>query len=185
MDILRQVLIGNGADLLGALHLAGGQGKGLAGFQHLDAVLELLQADLRAFGVQQGGDGLAQLLAQSLQLGQTAAVLLVRAVGKVKTGHVHAVGDQVAQDVALVGGRAKGADDFRFSHFSTSNFLNTTLYLNAAAQTAAFGKGRDPRPFAAAKDALVALVQNHTTLYYKRLDTIGQEEDCKDLVKIS
>ena len=103
VHIVGQVLVGDGADLLGALHLAGGQGEGLADFQHLDAVLELLQADLRALGVQQGSNGLAQLLAQCLQIGQTAAVLLIGAVGKIKAGHVHAVGDQLAQDIPFVG----------------------------------------------------------------------------------
>lgn len=109
--------------LLGALHLAGGQGEGLAGFQHLNAVLELLQADLGAFGVQQGSNGLVQLGADSLQHVQTALVLLVGAVGKVEAGHVHAVGDQLAQDAVLIGRRAKGADDLRFSHKYTSNSL--------------------------------------------------------------
>ena len=116
LHVLGQILVSDGADLLGALHLAGGQGKGLAGFQHLHTVLELLQADLGALGVQQGGNGLAQLLTQSFQLCQTAAVLLVGTVGEVETGHVHAVCNQVAQDIALIGRRAQGADDLRFSH---------------------------------------------------------------------
>ena len=123
VDVLGQVLVGDGADLLGALHLAGGQGEGLAGFQHLDAVLELLQTDLGTFGVQQSGHGLAQLGAEGLQHIQTALVLLVGAVGKVEAGHVHAVGDQFAQDAVLIGRRAKGADDLRFSHKYTSNSL--------------------------------------------------------------
>ena len=123
VDVLGQVLVGDGADLLGALHLAGGQGEGLAGFQHLNAVLELLQADLGAFGVQQSSNGLVQLSADSLQHVQTALVLLVGAVGKVEAGHVHAVGDQLAQDAVLIGRRAKGADDLRFSHKYTSNSL--------------------------------------------------------------
>ena len=123
VHILGQVLVGDGADLLGALHLAGGQGEGLAGFQHLNAVLELLQANLGAFGVQQGSNGLVQLSADSLQHVQTALVLLVGAVGKVEAGHVHAVGDQLAQDAVLIGRRAKGADDLRFSHKYTSNSL--------------------------------------------------------------
>ena len=127
VHIVGQVLVGDGADLLGALHLAGGQGEGLAGFQHLDAVLELLQADLRALGVQQSGNGLAQLLAQCLQIGQTAAVLLIGAVGKIEAGHVHAVGDQLAQDIPFVGGGAKGADDLRFSHV---DYLELSLFYS-------------------------------------------------------
>ena len=54
---------------------------------------------------------------------QTVLVLLVGAVGKVEAGHVHAVGDQLAQDAVLIGRRAKGADDLRFSHKYTSNSL--------------------------------------------------------------
>ena len=123
LHVLGQILVSDGADLLGALHLAGGQGKGLAGFQHLHTVLELLQADLGALGVQQGGNGLAQLLTQRLQLCQTAAVLLVGTVGEVETGHVHAVCDQVAQDIALIGRRAQGADDLRFSHKIPPTFM--------------------------------------------------------------
>ena len=68
------------------------------------------------FGVQQGSNGLVQLSADSLQHVQTALVLLVGAVGKVEAGHVHAVGDQFAQDAVLIGRRAQGADDLRFSH---------------------------------------------------------------------
>ena len=88
-----------------------------------NAVLEVLQADLGAFGVQQGSNGLVQLSADSLQHVQTALVLLVGAMGKVEAGHVHAVGDQLAQDAVLIGRRAKGADDLRFSHKYTSNSL--------------------------------------------------------------
>ena len=56
LHVLRQILVGDGADLLGALDLAGGQGEHLAGIQHLGAVLKVLQADLGALGVQQGSD---------------------------------------------------------------------------------------------------------------------------------
>ena len=37
-------------------------------------------------------------------------------VGKIEAGHVHAVGDQIAQHAFLIGGRAKGANNFRLSH---------------------------------------------------------------------
>ena len=42
------------------------RGEGLAGFQHFSAVLEVLQADVGAFGVQQGGDRLAQLFTDEM-----------------------------------------------------------------------------------------------------------------------
>ena len=56
-----------------------------------------------------------------------AAVLLIGAVGKVKAGHVHAVGDQLAQDIPFVGGRAQGADDLRFSHV---DYLDLSLFYS-------------------------------------------------------
>ena len=84
--------------------------------QHFSAVLEVLQTDLGAFGVQQGGDRLAQLFTNGLQLFKAAQMLFVRAVGKIKTGNIHAVGDQLAQNAFLIGGRTQSADDLGFSH---------------------------------------------------------------------
>src|SRR5699024_9820077 len=81
-SVAGQILIGDGADVLVALHVTGGQGELLAGFQLGLAAGELLQTDLGALGVQQSSHGAAQLLTQSLQLVQTALVLLVVAVGK-------------------------------------------------------------------------------------------------------
>ena len=126
------VLIGDGADLLGAFHLAGGQGEGLAGFQHFSAVLEVLQADLGAFGVQQGGDRLAQLFTDGLQLFKAAQMLLVRAVGKIKTGNIHAVGDQLAQTAFLIGGRTQSADDLGFSHTYLQLTSQSLFYFAAS-----------------------------------------------------
>ena len=146
VDVLGQVFVGDGADLLGALHIAGGQGEGLTGFQHLNAVLELLQADLGAFGVQQGSNGLVQLSADSLQHIQTALVLLIGAVGKVEAGHVHAVGDQLAQDAVLIGRRAKGADDLRFSHKYTSNSLFFSSMMGAQVPDMPCGRWPDIGP---------------------------------------
>ena len=116
LDVVGQVLIGDGDDVLGALHLAGGEGEGLAGLQRLGTVLKILQADLGALGVQQGGDGLVQLLTDGLQSIETALVLLVGAVGKVEAGDVHPVLNQPPQHAFLVGGGAQGADDLGFAH---------------------------------------------------------------------
>ena len=132
LHILRQVLIGDGADLLGALHLAGGQGEGLAGFQHFGAVLEVAQADLGALGVQQGSHRKAQFLADGLQLFKAAQMLLVGAVGKIETGNVHAVGDQLAQDALLIGRRAQGADDLGFSHTYLQLTSQSLFYFAAS-----------------------------------------------------
>ena len=118
--IVGQVLVGDGDDLVGALHLAGGQGEGLAFLQDLRAVLELLEADLGALGIQQGRHRLVQLFPDGLQGLKTALVLLVGAVREIETGHVHPVFHQRPQHALLIGGRAQGADDLGFAHCDTS-----------------------------------------------------------------
>ena len=178
LHILRQVLIGDGADLLGAFHLAGGQGEGLAGFQHFSAVLEVLQADLGAFGVQQGGDRLAQLFTNGLQLFKAAQMLFVRAVGKIKTGNIHAVGDQLAQNAFLIGGRTQSADDLGFSHIlllpptTTSHSLFCGRLSSYRQLRVANGK----KSRAVVQKRKNSVVQNLSIYYYTRLDTIGQEK---------
>ena len=178
LHVLRQVLIGDGADLLGAFHLAGGQGEGLAGFQHFSAVLEVLQADLGAFGVQQGGDRLAQLFTNGLQLFKAAQMLFVRAVGKIKTGNIHAVGDQLAQNAFLIGGRTQSADDLGFSHIlllpptTTSHSLFCGRLSSYRQLRAANGK----KSRAVVQKRKNSVVQNFSIYYYTRLDTIGQEK---------
>ena len=161
-------------NLLGALHLTGGQGKGLACFQHLHAVLELFQADLGALGVQQSSHGLAQLGTDGFQVVQAALVLLIGAVGKVETGHVHAVGDQLAQHAVLIGGRAQGADDLCFSHIK---YLQLRLFkFHPITQRKLHPPAASGRAKLPGKTLDGLFVQNPTTLYYKRLDTIEQEK---------
>ena len=179
--VLRQILIGDGADLLGALHIAGGQGEGLAGFQHLGAVLEVLQADLRAFGVQQSSHGLAQLLAQGLEQVQTALVLLVGAVGEVEAGNIHAVGDQFTQDAVLVGGRAQGADNFRFSHSKYLRLRSHSLIYFAAGcllscRTARAHDQQGKLPVLWVGMYGKVKIQNFTNYYYNRFLTREQVE---------
>ena len=174
VHILGQVLVGDGADLLGALHLTGGQGKGLACFQHLHAVLELFQADLGALGVQQSSHGFAQLGTDGFQVVQAALVLLIGAVGKVETGHVHAVGDQLAQHAVLIGGRAQGADDLCFSHIK---YLQLRLFkFHSITQRKLHPPAASGRAKLPGKTLDGLFVQNPTTLYYKHLDTIEQEK---------
>ena len=123
--IVGQVLVGDGADLVGALDLAAGQRELLARHQLFHPVGEGAQTDLRAFGVQHGGHGHTQLLRQSAQLVQTALVLGVIAVRKIESGHVHAVFQQLAQHAFLVSGRAKGANDLGLAHRKTSSCTHT------------------------------------------------------------
>ena len=62
LDVVGQLLVGDGADLVRTLDIAGGQGELLAGRQLLDAVLELAQTNFGTFGVQHGGDRQVKLL---------------------------------------------------------------------------------------------------------------------------
>ena len=174
LHVLGQILVSDGADLLGALHLAGGQGKGLAGFQHLHTVLELLQADLGALGVQQGGNGLAQLLTQSLQLCQTAAVLLVGTVGEVETFMPFAIRSRRTSPLSVEGPRVQMIFVFLIKYLQRLRY--NALYLDAAAQAGCSLAGSDCFAPAAAVYANMAVSTNHTTIHYKLLDTIAQEK---------
>ncbi len=111
-----QILVGDRADLVGALHIAGGQGELLACNQLLNAVLEVLRRISGPFGVQQCSYGLDPAPRAEPSACQSALVLLVGAVGKIETGNVHAIVDQMAQHTFLIGGRAKGTNNFRLSH---------------------------------------------------------------------
>ena len=114
--IVGQILIGDADDFLGAFHIAGGEGEGLAFLQHLGTILEVLQTDLGAFGVQHGGHRLVQLFPDGLQGLQTALVLFMGAMGKIEAGHVHPVFHERPQHAFLVGGRSEGADDLGLAH---------------------------------------------------------------------
>ena len=145
--------------------------EGLACFQHFGAVLEVLQADLGALGVQQGSDRLAQLFTDGLQLFKAAQMLFVRAVGKIKTGNIHAVGDQLAQNAFLIGGRAQSADDLCFSHIlllppTTTSHSLFCGRLSTVIQTAARGQREKSR--AVVQKRKNPVVQNFSTYYYIR-----------------
>ena len=120
LDVLRKLFIRDGADGLVAVQLAGGQREVLALFQLRAAVFKVAQADFGALGVQQGGHGALHLVAQGLQLIKAGLLLLVRAMGKVEPGHIHAGQDHLFHHVALVGRGAKGADDLCFAHIQNT-----------------------------------------------------------------
>ena len=116
LHVAGQVLIGDGADFIAALYIAGGQGELLPGHQLFGAVGKGAQTNLGALGVQHGGYGQIQLLSQRTQHTVTACVLLVVTVGEVKTGNVHTVFQQLTQNAGLIGGRAHSTNNFRFTH---------------------------------------------------------------------
>ena len=116
LDVVGQLLVGDGADLVGALDIAGGQGELLAGGQLLHTVLELAEADLGTLGVQHTGNGQIQFLGKGTHLVKAALMFLIVAVGKIETGNVHAIFHQLTQDPRLIGRRTHRADNFRFAH---------------------------------------------------------------------
>ena len=116
LELLVEVGVGDGHLPGVPLHLPGGEGKRVA-VAELDAAAgKGADADLGALGVQNGGHGPAQAVPHPLEPGEQGAVGLVGAVGEVEAGGVHAGQDQLLDDLLAVGGGAKGADNFCFSH---------------------------------------------------------------------
>ena len=115
-DIMRQVLVSDGADFLRALNIAGGQDEFLPSGQLLLAVLEFAQADLRAFGIQHCRNGNVKLFTQCAQLIQTAFVFRVIAMRKIEACNIHPVFQQLAQNAGLVGRRPQSTYNFSFAH---------------------------------------------------------------------
>lgn len=95
-------------------HSSGGQREMAARVQFGLPALEDAETDLRALGVEQGGDGQAQLFAQAADPLEGGLVALVGAVGKVEARDVHAGADQAVNPFFTVGRGAEGADDLGF-----------------------------------------------------------------------
>ena len=89
-QIPSQTAIGN----VGALHCSRNllrcQDKVCAGLQHHSALLKHTQPDLRALGIQHGANGQIQLFPQAVHQTVSLQMLLMRTMGEVKPGHIHA-----------------------------------------------------------------------------------------------
>ena len=116
LHIAGQVLIGDGADFVGALDLAGGQGEFLPGHQLFGAVGKGAKANFGTLGVQHGCHGQIQLLRQGAQEAVATGVFLVIAVGEVKTGNVHTVFQQLTQNAGLIGRGTHSANNLCLTH---------------------------------------------------------------------
>ena len=89
-QLVMEVFIGDGYHGVIPLHLAGGEGE-LAALGQGDALaLKGADADLRALGVQDGGNGPPQAVPHMLEAVEQGQVGLVAAVGEVEPGGVHA-----------------------------------------------------------------------------------------------
>ena len=106
----------DGGDGAVPLHRFGGQGEGVPGAQFHLRFLEGAQADFRALGVDEDGDGEAQFLPQGLDHVDAGLVILMGLVGHVDARDVHAGKHQLPQHIRVISGGAQGADDFGLSH---------------------------------------------------------------------
>ena len=116
MQVAGKLFVGHLRNVAVAQHFAGGQNEFLAILQHGTAPIKLYQANLRAFGVQQGGNRAVQFCSQALQHLQAAGMLRIISVRKIKTRHVHTTEDHIPQDIFPVRRRAERADNFGFPH---------------------------------------------------------------------
>ena len=116
LHIAGQILIGDGADFVGALDLAGGQGEFLPGHQLFGAIGKGAKTNFGTLGVQHGCHGQIQLLRQGAQQAVTTGVFLVIAVGEVKTGNVHTVFQQLTQNAGLIGRGTHSANNLCLTH---------------------------------------------------------------------
>ena len=92
--------------------LLGSHDEGVAGLDgDLLAVLEQAGTNLGALGVEQNRHRDAELGREATDLLDHRAVILVRAVGEVEAGDVHAVKDELTQNLFVLGSRAHGAND--------------------------------------------------------------------------
>ena len=121
-----QVGVGHGHDGVVAVHLAGGQGEGIAIGQLDLAVGKRTNANLRALGVQNGGHGAAQTIPDVLHTGENSQVGLVGAVREVEAGGVHAGEDELLNHLLAVGSRAQGTNNLCLSHRNVSSVLSFT-----------------------------------------------------------
>ena len=110
VEVVERDVLGGAVEVLGGL--LGGDDEGVAGLDgDLLAVLEQAGADLGALGVEQDGYGDAELGGESADLLDHRAVVLVGTVREVEASDVHAVQDELAQNLLVLGSRTHGAND--------------------------------------------------------------------------
>ncbi len=114
--ILGQSLEGNGSPVLIAQDLLCRKRKLLTSLQQYLAVLKIPQTDLRSLGIKQCGNGKVHFLTDLHQSSVLGLVLCMIAMGKIKSGYVHACIDQLPQLFLTFTGRSDGTHDLCFTH---------------------------------------------------------------------
>ena len=118
-QIFCQLLIVDGNLFLIAHHIIRGKRERIAIGQQNFLVFKGLDTIFRSLGIQHDGNGKVQLLSDLLNHLNLLLMLLVTAVGKVQSCHIHALLTHLCQDLFAFTGRPDGADNFRLSHIST------------------------------------------------------------------
>ena len=116
-DVMGQPLEGNTALPCIAENLPGGQGVGIPILDlHRRILFKSAQPNLRPLGIQHGGDGKIQFLAQAAYHIEAALLGFIVSVGKVEACHIHAAFHQIPEHIDGVRCRAHCTNDFRFPH---------------------------------------------------------------------
>ena len=115
LKVAGQPHIGDGSDLLVAGHISGSKSKGVSRLELNRTAGEGSGADLRAFGVQDGGNGQAQFFPQAGDNLQLVQGVLVVQMGEIEPGSIHAAKHQAAEYIFILRGRAQCADDLGLS----------------------------------------------------------------------
>ena len=102
--------------MLVSLHLSGGEGEGVAGFQSDLPLPEGLDPVFRPLGVQHNSDGQIQLLPNRLDHVDLGLMLLMGSVGEIQPGHIEPLETHLPKHGGIGAGRADGGDDLGLSH---------------------------------------------------------------------
>ena len=111
-DLMRQVLVVD-VEAFGRPWDSARRGNDMRPLLELDGLVrhQLAGADFGTLGVQENGYGNRELVGDAAHALDVAAVVLVAAVGEVEASDVHAMQDELAQYLVVLGCRAHGADD--------------------------------------------------------------------------
>ena len=116
-NVLRKVIEGHRGDLIGALHIAGGESKCIAVlYLHRLMILKIPKPYLRALGIQQAGDAEPQLAADTSDGLEALLMNGVLRVGEIESGHIHTRKHELPQYVLVIGSGTDSTHDLGFSH---------------------------------------------------------------------
>ena len=115
-DVIYQIFIRNGGDLIGSHDLVCGQRKRLPRHKLRLSALKISQPDLRSLGIKENGYRHVQLPAHLTDRIEFRSLLCMIPVGKITAGYVHPCKDDLPYLFLTLGSGSDRADHFGFSH---------------------------------------------------------------------